>query len=751
MYTKTSLRWFLSLLLTITLFSGNFLSAKAQPSRASDVISFTAMGKEDTALTGPIDSQEIFFRLPADWTMLSDSVLHLNLNAATGMTPEVDHGVAGFFEVYMNDTWLATVNLTTDGEYSVDVIIPPSAWITTTKNAPQVLRFTLMDALRCEMWLAAATTGGYARGISTVVRSTSYIDFTHGNVPAPTDLKFFPYPIFQDTFKPDKAVVVIPNQPTQGEMQAAMTLSAAFGRLTDGRLNLQLITVSQLTDNTIKESNLIFVGSPAAFPQLDSAKLPAPFNESGFDNVQMSAEDGILQMITAPQNPSKVWLLVSGTTDAAIMKAAQAAGGNQIRPYGPDNLAVVTAIGENVPEPYKIDFTFADLGYPAEQTYSGDYNDLGIWFEMPANELPSDGAYFEMVFTNSAVLNFDESSVKVMVNDSLVGGLRFSDRTTSITRWKFNIPPALLHPGRNLLLLELYLSGSSACVPYDELWFTIMPESLLHLPTTAIPENTVRNYDLTKYPTSVFSTFEQTAFVLPKGDPTAWSIASKIAFDLGKKLGGSPINVASYYGDDVPDDVKKSMELILVGRPSAMPVISQFSEVMPASFENGQDIAVEKDPQYSYLVTASVPVGYIQVFSSPWDSKLAVLAVSGNMDEGLDAASTALLTPSIRGRLTGNLIVVLDDKIIVRQVNLAASSQTSPEIVVAGNQQSTASGQTGKTSKINISLPLIVMIIAFILAGAGVVILLIINRQERRVRKVGVMNKQESSETKDAP
>lgn len=732
MNTHTPFRWFLICIVTLSLLGGTFQPAQAQAPRAGDAISFLMLGEADSILTGPVESHDIVFRLPADWSMLPDSVLHLNLNASFGTTPGANFGAAGFIEVYMNKTWLATINLTEDGEYSEDVTIPATAWIPQKGNTSQRLRLTLVDALRCEMWLSAVNVGAYPRGISAIVRSSSYIDFNHGIVPLPTDLQAFPYPIYQNTFLPDQVTVVVSNQPSQGEIQAAMTLSAAFGRLTDGKIDLQLLPVSRLTDEISQASNLAFVGHPAAFPQLEIANLPAPFNGEGFDNVQMSAEDGILQMVSSPQNQAKIWLLVSGTTDAAIMKAAQAAGGRQIRPYGPENLAVVTGIGSSTPTPYQADFTFTDLGYPAEQTYSGAYNDLGIWFDMPADRVASDGAYFEMVFTNAAILNFNESVVNVVVNDSLIGGLRFSDRSTSITHWKFNIPPSTLHPGRNLLLLEVYLTGASACVPYDEMWFTIMPDSLLHLPTTEILENTVRNFDLTKYPASVFSTFDKTAFVVTRGDPAAWSTASKIAFDLGKKLGGSPINVVTYYADDVPDNALKSMELILVGRPSTMPVMSQFSEVMPAAFENGQDLAVEKDPQYSYLVTSSVPVGYLQVFSSPWDSNLAVLAVSGNSDEALDAAAAALLTPSIRKGLAGNLIVVLKNKIITQQVNLPGSSGDSPSIVAVGDQETSGDGQTGRGGKINISVPLLVMIVAFILAAAGVVLLLIFNKRERR-------------------
>jgi len=701
------------------------------------VISLQALGQQDIILTGPLDSQEIIFRLPADWAIPSDSsILHLNFNASTGMSQNT--GVVGFFEVSLNQIWLTTINITSDGEYSVDIPIPSNAWITTTRNASQILTVTLVDALDCQMYLSALSAGGDVRGISAVLRASSYFDFSHTTVPIPTDLQLLPYPIYQNTFIPDQAVLIVPDHPTQGEIQAAMSVSAALGRLTDGKLNVQLITVSELTDAISAESNLIFVGSPLAFPQLGGAELPAPFNGSTFDNVQTGTEDGVLQMVVSPQNPSKVWLLVSGNSDAAMIKAAQAVGSDQIQPYGPSNLAVISEIGTGSQNTTKTDYTFADLGYPFEQTYTGYYNDLGVWFELPADRQVADGAYFDMVFTNSAALNFDESDIKVIVNDSLVGGLRFSDRTLTVTHWKFNIPTFLLHPGRNLLLLEIHMSGSSPCIPPEELWFSIMSESLLHLPTVEISNETTRDLALTSYPYPVFSTFDQTAMVVPSNDSFAWKVASKLSFDLGRRLGGSSINLPTYYAYDVPDNILRTKDLMLVGRPSNLPVIDQFSQVMPAPFEAGQDIVQENNSQYSFAANNSLPVGYVEAFSSPLDSKLSVLMISGNMDEGLDAAATSLLTSSVRKQLDGNFITVLDDKAIVQNIVSEQASQTLPEVVFPSNQDT---GENAPTDKINISLPLIGLIFVAILAGIGIVVLLIMGKGERPKEESDHQNK----------
>ena len=736
MSVKLVLRWFLSIVVIFGFFIGNPFLVKAQTSKVDDeLVSLLTLGQQDTILTGPQDSRTILFRLPADWSMLSGSTLHVDLTAATGITQGSASGIAGFFEVYLNETWLTTINLTADGEYSVDIPIPASAWMTSISNTSQKLKFVLVDALRCEMWLSASAAGGSVHGLSTVLHSSSYITFKYDTVPASTDLKLFPYPIYQATFKADSTVLIVPDQPTHGEIQAAMSISAALGRLTNGRLNLQLSTNSGLNDSLSNESSLIFVGTPISFPQLASANFPAPYTGKSFANVQMGADDGILQMAVSPQNPSRVWLWVSGNSDAAIIKAAQAIGSDQIQPYGPENLAIISEVQTDRNNTDKTDFTFAELGYPFDQSYSGFYNDLGIWFEMPAKQIASEGAYFEMVFTNSAILDFDSSDIKVSINDSLIGGLRFSDKTTSTTNWKFNIPTNLLHPGRNLLLLQLTLAGSSPCISPDDLWLSISPASLLHLPVSPNTGNANQELELANYPNATFSAFDQTALVLPSNDPFAWSVASKLAFDLGRQLGGANFDIAAYYADAVSDDVLRARDLLLVGRASTMPVMTKFSQVMPAPFENGKDIAQEKDPQYSFLVTENVPMGYIQVFSSPWDSKLTVLSISGNANEGLDSAVTALLSSTYRRQMVGNFVVVMKNKLIVQKVDVTNSSQTSPEIILPNSQNSDNTEQTGSTGKINVSLPLVVLVVVIILVAMGIIVFFVMGKEDEQKKK----------------
>src|SRR5204863_7491661 len=85
-----------------------------------------------------------------------------------------------------------------------------------------------------------------------------------------------PLPLVQRSFLPDAATIVTPDAPTAAELQAALTIAAGFGRMSDGALALNLIPAARLTDDLKRSAHLIFVGKPSAFPVLREIRLPAP-------------------------------------------------------------------------------------------------------------------------------------------------------------------------------------------------------------------------------------------------------------------------------------------------------------------------------------------------------------------------------------------------------------------------------------------------------------------------------------------
>ena len=59
--------------------------------------------------------------------------------------------------------------------------------------------------------------------------------------------------------------------------------------------------------------------------------MPAPLTNNAFNPQGMQTDDGILELAVSPWNNARSLLIVSGNTDAGVVKAAQALSNNNIQ------------------------------------------------------------------------------------------------------------------------------------------------------------------------------------------------------------------------------------------------------------------------------------------------------------------------------------------------------------------------------------------------------------------------------------
>ncbi len=695
MKTKRILTVVISLIVLISLFIGTHANVRAEGA-PGDSVSFAAFGKQEILLNGPVDSTGIDFYLPADWKLASGSVVHLNLRAYVGDSGQgqTTASAAGYLDLYMNSTWLQTVELGQSNDYSVDVNVPDTAWNAADTRLPQTLRIDLHDAVRCSLVWASAGNGTW-KSINVAVSPTSYLYLPHTTTSLPTDLRQLPYPLYQQSFQPDKALVIVPEFPTESELRAALIVEAALARMTDGGLATTLTNAGALSGDSLAGTHAVFVGRPAAFAQLTDLALPLKASGNTFEGQQVLPGDGVLQLVPSAVDPTKAWLIVSGNDDTGIVKAAQAVGSGQVRPFETANLAIVTSVQ---PQPGQAststDITLANLGHGEEKASSYGLVYFGYYFDVPPTQAVTDGAYFQLTYNNSALLNFEESGLSVLLNDQLVGSVRFNDRTTDASTTKFNIAASMFHAGKNLLLLEANLAGATPCIPADEIWVSIKPESLLHLPSLPVADALAANYHLASYPDAVFPSLDNLAFVVSRDNPVSWEIAGSIAYEIGKNTTGTVLQPSVAYADTIPQGLLEANSQIIVGRPSALPVIRDLAGSMPAPFAAGTDVASETNSEFTFKVPESTPVGYLEILPSPWDGKRVILTVLGNSDEGLQSAGQALADSTVRSQMIGNLGITYGKQVIVDDVELARPA-AGPTVLLQPTPAAAGAAQAG--------------------------------------------------------
>jgi len=647
-----------------------------------DVFTFAQLQQglvnDDIVLRGPYSFGGFGFSVPADWVLKPGA--QLNLSIGVSFNSEVQNQAdvtvvgGGTLTVSLNDVLLTTLSLNKVGEVETLIDIPSAAFDAARNDGGHVLWFGLESSESCRF---------SGQNTMVFIHPTSYFVLPHDIVPPSTNLANFPRPLIQDSFTPDSALFVIPDQPSAAELQAAFITAAGLGKLSSNKMILNMTTVNNFKSEDAANSHLIFVGKAASLSLLTRLTLPLPVTEGQFQLSSDAPDDGLVEMVDSPwSNGPYVALVVSGNTDPGIIKAAQAVSTGTLRPNKVENYSVIEKIN-SIPasNPQVMDRTLEDLGYSGKTFENRGFNDETYVFNLPVGMTVSPDAYFEMIFGHSSLLDYSNSQIVLYLNNQPIGSVRMSDATASLptNHAKIMIPPAAVRPGDNYLRIGVYMMPIEECSPPDVrgLWVNMWPQSILHLPQVAKSVDPLAPQDLAVYPAPFTYTPElsNTAFVLEHNDLESWRNALQISSYLGWQSTGSVISLAAFYGDDIPVSERSKYNMLVIGRPSQLPIIKEINNSMPAPFLLDSDIASDNsDSQVIFKIPSDSPRGFIEMMQSPWNPNNAILAVLGNTSQGVQWAAKALIESPLRSQLRGNFAEVSDQQIFTTNSIYSAGS-----------------------------------------------------------------------------
>ena len=214
----------------------------------------------------------------------------------------------------------------------------------------------------------------------------------------------FPRPLTQDSFLAETIQVVIPDNYSQGDLEALATVSAAVGGGTYGNVSLNVLKASEATPEVIKDHSVIVIGQPRNNSFLLSLyqrqMLPTGLSANNiiqYGGKPLSEADGVLQEIQSEYNATYTFFVITGSSDQAVMRAAKALSSLPIGLEG--NLLVVRDDG---PEPVYLETpfvrTFGQLGFNATTFYGLGVRTAFLQFYVPRNWIIQDGASIDLVY-----------------------------------------------------------------------------------------------------------------------------------------------------------------------------------------------------------------------------------------------------------------------------------------------------------------------------------------------------------------
>jgi len=660
-----------------------------------NVVTFSQIqGEEkssDIILKGPFDANGLTFAIPANWALRDGAQLDLlfgvSFNSVTDLQENSNVTVVGggTLTVFLNDRLISTLPLREVGEVEQKITIPLSAFEAVRKNKINVLWFKLESSESCRF---------FGQNTAVIIHSSSFLTLPHDDIQPSTNLINFPRPIIQNSFFPDSALVILPNQPSSAELQAALTVAAGLGKLSSNELVLNLATISDFNTNAaLADNQLIFIGKAASLSALSGLGLPVPVVNGEFPLSADGPDDGVLEMIVSPWSKSHVLLVVSANTDQGIIRAAQAVSTGVIRPNRRNDFALIQKVNNLTPisNSLPMDRTLADFGYQGRTFENRGYNTEQYIFNVPSGMSVNPDAYFEIVYGHSSLMDYNSSQIVLLLNGQPIGSVRMDDATASLptNHAKIMIPPAAMRPGDNRLDIVVNMVPIIECSPPDSrgLWVNIWPQSLLHLPMIAVSSIPTVPQNLATYPApfNYDPALASTAFVLGHKDLESWQNAMQIASYLGYQTSGSIIELSAFYGDEIPVVERSKYNLVVIGSLGQMPIVKEMNNNLPAPFLDGSEVAGNGNFQVTYRIPSDSPMGYIETMQSPWNSNNVVLAILGNTTEGVNWAAKALIDPILRSDLSGNFAIVNDSQILTTNTFYSVVSPETISATVAPN------------------------------------------------------------------
>lgn len=688
--------------------------------QAGTDFTFAQLKEEERRLFGPYATETVLFGLPANWRLTADAQLELDYSVTIQTSNTANNGqfFGGSLTIFMNDDIVSVIPLEQSGRFTQTIAIPLVAFETARRDGRQELSIVLSSGQSCL----------FDARVDVIIHSNSRFIIPHDVTAPNTDLTKFPRPLYQDTIFTDNVLIVIPDQPTSAELQAALTVSAGLEARTNNGLTVSVVTHNALTEDLLASAHLIMIGNASSLPIL--YQLVTPINL--VDGVYSNANDaGVLQMIPSPWSQERVVLIISGNNDQATVKAAQALSTGVIRPAGASNVALISDVNNQVYiEQTAVNQTLEALGYESTTFEGRGENTETFQFFIPSGQTVTPEAYFEASISNSTLLNYSRSGVFVLINDKPIGSIRLSDETANKAnhRIQIAIPPTAVRSGLNNLDVVVALQPLDECSDPNQagLFVTLWADSRMYLPLTPVAVDTVKVPDLSAYPVPFIQSPDlgKVAFVLQRDNPEAWAAAIKIAGYLGAQSDGVMFTPAAFYADETATADLTNYNIMAVGMPSKMDFIGAINDKLPVPFDLGSDIASEENLRVVYQIDPQQPAGYLQLASSPYNLSNLVIGVFGNSAQGITWSADTLLSEKGRQALLGNFAVIRGSQVVsvdtrFLQLELPIPAQeTVPTPETIGQQGPLSMSPTSTTSWIPGALGIlaVLMVVVIILA-----------------------------------
>ncbi|MBV9121023.1 MAG: cellulose biosynthesis cyclic di-GMP-binding regulatory protein BcsB [Chloroflexi bacterium] len=690
------------LVLSLLLIGG--LPAGADAAPGSD-IRLAGAGYNDNTVHGRTVTVDYFLPGPGDYPLAAAGTqVTLVFSASALLSPD------SVLTVLWNGLPVLDERLpASDSRTSLNIPLPSD------RTDPTVNHLQVVGLLQVAHTTCATVDDDPAQHLTIYGDTTVHYALTGSDPVSPVltpDLGRFPWPFFEvNQPNPSGVVFVLPRDPTDQEIQAAVEVGATLGRAASNKtIPISAVADSGTLTSDLSPSNLIFVGRSANLPSLRSMPdLPAEIGSGGAissDGNPLPADSGALLELRSPLGPGHLMLAVTGQTDVAVAKAAQALA----TPLSPSVLhGSFAAIGAapssgaaSVPNAGQV--TLAQLGHSDITVSGAGEHTESFQLDVPGAIDPRSGIPLQLVISHSGLLDMKQSSVRVSLNgvpvsETALGNVGAVRGSTTVT-----LPANAVLPGQNtvdvLFRLRLPAGDTNCALPPDaQAWTVLHADSSISFPQKAASVNAV-SLDSFPYPfAEPGEGLGATTVVVPDQLSDAGALL-QLGSDLGGRTSSGSLSPRVLRASEVHiEDL--ATNCVLWGLPVSNPQIGRLAPYLPLTVTSGAATTFSLNGDIRLSLKEAADAGVVEEIASPWSPGHFLLVVSATTANGQTLAVRALR----QGGLRGNLAL--------------ATASTDPNAPKGSVQLTSFDLKSPAAQNLPIPVPIL---IAAISAGAGVLL-----------------------------
>lgn len=634
-------------------------------------VTFAEFNQPSFELRPPLDQQTLALEVPYRWIITGDDSfveVHYDMQQDGGGGPQV--GVDATVNVYFDDTLVTAFTPVEGINQSLRIPIPAEAIADANLNRHK-LSFVYFSG-SCDEHLQRSLF---------VIHDDSFIHFDYDRLPLEVNLADFPRPLAQNIFEPDSILIVIPDNYSDADLEAAASVAATMGQRTFGNTALHVVTASEATPEQLATQSAIIIGQPDKngfiLDLYQRNRLPttlSPGEPKIIDpsDQPLSPDDGVLQEMLSEYSDNHVYLIVTGGSDIAVNRAARALSVLAPR-YGFDgNLVVIADFQEimSTKNQAKDTFSLTEFDFSDTVFYGIDTHDVSFTFFVPPNWRLIDNPTLTLSYMHSGALQATGSGLTVNLNNKPIGSAPIDQGNLGERQASIELPAADIKVGaRNHVKFETItnLDLLDCVLPdLDLAWIRISENSQLQLPH--VEEANVEIEASLEDPLSLFISRQDLSdvwFSLSES-PTSDELNGMItvAAWLGNLTSGPGFAPRVSRGTIEDATQLEPYHLIAFGLPTTNPIIEMLNEQLPQPFVSGENNLRQEVGNVVFRLPDNFSLGLLQTLSAPWNpGHRVVLVASGTSAEGLDWAINTLTTEDSYYELKGDVAFITAERL----------------------------------------------------------------------------------------